>query len=136
MKQEVYYEWRQTLCPKCKNFGHELQDCRKLHKEEAELRGKQIEKKKQAGDGTSKEGGYNKGENRARVIRKETNEGNAVQAKNVQDKAIPTKNAFAILDKNIVVQSQGAISATVPEGEHDVVGPEHGMGGENPLPNG
>ncbi|XP_016452665.2 uncharacterized protein LOC107777186 [Nicotiana tabacum] len=103
VKQEVYYEWKPTLCPKCKNFGHELQDYRKLYKEEAELRGKQIKKEKQAvegtevsakqtekekqagegtpkaGEGTSKERGHNKGENRARGIRKETNKGNVGQ---------------------------------------------------------
>nr|XP_009781839.1 PREDICTED: uncharacterized protein LOC104230675 [Nicotiana sylvestris] len=160
VKQEVYYEWKPTLYPKCKIFGHELQNGRKLHKEEAELRGKQIEKEKQvvegtevrakqtekekqaregtpkAGEGTSKEGGQNKGENRARGIRKETNEGNVGQTKNIQDKAVPIRNAFAVPDKAIVIQSQEATSTTVHEGEQDKGGPEQGRGGMNPLPNG
>lgn len=28
-EQDVEYEWKPMLCPKCKNFGHELHECRK-----------------------------------------------------------------------------------------------------------
>lgn len=46
MQQEAYYEWKPALFPKCKNFGHELQECRKLQKE-AQKKGKQLETEKQ-----------------------------------------------------------------------------------------
>lgn len=37
LEQEVAYEWKSVLCTKCKKFGHELGECRKLIKEEAEI---------------------------------------------------------------------------------------------------
>ncbi|XP_019264984.1 PREDICTED: uncharacterized protein LOC109242601 [Nicotiana attenuata] len=36
VEQEVFYEWKPTLCGKCKNFGHELKECRRFIKEEKE----------------------------------------------------------------------------------------------------
>ncbi|XP_019254992.1 PREDICTED: uncharacterized protein LOC109233561 [Nicotiana attenuata] len=42
VEQEVFYEWKPTLCEKCKNFGHEMNECRRFIKEEKE---KQASKK-------------------------------------------------------------------------------------------
>ncbi|XP_019261815.1 PREDICTED: uncharacterized protein LOC109239682 [Nicotiana attenuata] len=36
VEQEVFYEWKPTLCGKCKNFGHEMNECRRFIKEERE----------------------------------------------------------------------------------------------------
>ncbi|KAK4724533.1 hypothetical protein R3W88_027312 [Solanum pinnatisectum] len=34
MKQKVEYEWKPVLCSRCRNFGHELGECRKQLEEE------------------------------------------------------------------------------------------------------
>lgn len=36
IEQEVFNEWKPTLCGKCKNFDHEMQECRQFLKEEKE----------------------------------------------------------------------------------------------------
>ena len=41
--QQVEYEWKTILCPKCKNFGHDIRECRKQLKEnEKQHKGEQV----------------------------------------------------------------------------------------------
>lgn len=47
IKQEVYYEWKPTVCEKCKNFGHVMKECRKFIKEEKEKAENQKEVQKE-----------------------------------------------------------------------------------------
>ncbi|XP_019259332.1 PREDICTED: uncharacterized protein LOC109237475 [Nicotiana attenuata] len=130
VKQEVYYEWKPTLCSNCKNFGHDLQDCRKLHKEEAETRRKQIEQGKQTTEEPNQNKMHNKGENKAsdKRIEKQQND----------PKTIPTRNTFEVLDKGGSAEElrQSKPSTSCPEGELGVMGPGRGRGGGKPLPNG
>ncbi|XP_009796659.1 uncharacterized protein [Nicotiana sylvestris] len=43
--QEVFYEWKPTLCGKCKNIGHEMNECRRFIKEEKEKQANKQEPK-------------------------------------------------------------------------------------------
>lgn len=40
VEQKVEYEWKPILCTHCKNYGHEIQNCRKVAKDEEERKGK------------------------------------------------------------------------------------------------
>ncbi|KAK4724181.1 hypothetical protein R3W88_026960 [Solanum pinnatisectum] len=47
MKQKVEYEWKPVLCSRCRNFRHELSECRMKLKEET--RNTEMNKEQQMG---------------------------------------------------------------------------------------
>lgn len=42
VEQEVVFEWKQILCSKCKNFGHNLAKCMKENKEIIERKAQEV----------------------------------------------------------------------------------------------
>ncbi|XP_070008395.1 uncharacterized protein [Nicotiana sylvestris] len=43
VEQKIHYEWKPVMCEKCRNYGHELNECRKFIKEEHEKNEKKQE---------------------------------------------------------------------------------------------
>lgn len=51
--QKVEYEWKPILCMKCKNFGHDISECRRQLKENEQKHKEEIERN---GDGKERNG--------------------------------------------------------------------------------
>ncbi|XP_009629264.2 uncharacterized protein [Nicotiana tomentosiformis] len=47
VEQNVEYEWKPVLCAKCKNFGHDIMNCRKQQREEIAKMGQGNREEKQ-----------------------------------------------------------------------------------------
>ncbi|XP_019258689.1 PREDICTED: uncharacterized protein LOC109236904 [Nicotiana attenuata] len=130
-------------------------DCRKLHREEAETRRKQLEQGEKATEGPiqNKENKRDEGKAKEKVSEKATeapiqnkenkrdegkDKGKVSEKQQNNPMAITTRNTFEVLNKGGDIEElrQNKASSSNPKGEVVVKGPGHGRGGARPLPNG
>lgn len=157
VEQEVEFEWKLILCTKCKNYGHELKECRKQIREELSSKvqeqreeTKQSDRKDRNGEQT---GNNNKEEGKEITEEKfQQRAGKQVMMRQRQEKnyyrrgyekrgivirepQIDIGNSFAALEDQNNKNDGIAKSFCPGECEADK-GPEQGKGGEKPNPNG
>ncbi|XP_070004223.1 uncharacterized protein [Nicotiana sylvestris] len=156
VEQEIEFEWKPVLCTKCKNYGHELKECRKQIKEEqnstAEEQGEEVkdgESKKTNGEQTvnnkqaeGKEIIEEKFQQRAgkQVVRLRQDKyyyrrGFERRGIVIREPQSDTRNSFAALGDQSNNNTGIAKPPCPGEGKADR-GPKLGKGGGNPNPNG
>ncbi|XP_019236840.1 PREDICTED: uncharacterized protein LOC109217066 [Nicotiana attenuata] len=106
IEQEIHYEWKPVLCGKCKNYGHDIYECRRYIQEEKEkqqtIQKQEVQQKEKRGE-----------------IREESNDSQEVPLK--------IGNTFDTLG-----QQQAEDLASTSQSGLQVVTMEKGMGLNNP----
>ncbi|KAG5581915.1 hypothetical protein H5410_052542 [Solanum commersonii] len=108
MKQKVEYEQKPVLCSRCKNFGHDLGECRRKLKEE--IRNNEVKKEQQMG---------NQAPTNEFIKAKEV-ENMRVQFQQHRRNTTNTRNTFTRLQQDLKVGNKK------DEDEHEVNGTQGG----------